>query len=423
MALLSTIGFASAIGSRLFAGLFLDRFGPKITSFLSGILSITGLLLMATARDIQQLSDIITPAWVVLATGGSAMHLTSFHVTNLQIDKDKKKQASVYISAGFGGGSLILPILQIINQYGDVKLQTIAAWYAGVAAILTINSFFHQPWRAWNAIGSKASVDVNCFRRNWWPNSMKLTSKKLASDKKFMPLKKVLTSFAFWGECFWFSGHVFMLTYYLSTINQILYSLGDARVNDNIDSFLNNVFTRVAVFFNGLGFLWAPSIAFLSRTKSLYFRIYFETGLAIVMTLLLTIPIIEVQIVVFICQALIRLQVFSYHFAYLAERFGFRHFGLLNGISSLVAGLLGLAGYWLQLFSIYVSNGSFATSYYMVAGLLALTLIFPITIQRIDKKEEQVTDKESQEKVAQNGLQQDAEAVGTTPTSKSDPKN
>ena len=275
MALLSTIGFASAIGSRLFAGLFLDRFGPKITSFLSGILSITGLLLMATARDIQQLSDIITPAWVVLATGGSAMHLTSFHVTNLQIDKDKKKQASVYITAGFGGGSLILPILQIINQYGDVKLQTIAAWYAGVAAILTINSFFHQPWRAWNAIGSKASVDVNCFRRNWWPNSMKLTSKKLASDKKFMPLKKVLTSFAFWGECFWFSGHVFMLTYYLSTINQILYSLGDARVNDNIDSFLNNVFTRVAVFFNGLGFLWAPSIAFLSRTKSLYFRIYF----------------------------------------------------------------------------------------------------------------------------------------------------
>jgi hypothetical protein len=58
-------------------------------------------------------------------------------------------------------------------------------------------------------------------------------------------------SFTFWEEGFWFSGELFFLTYYLSTINQILFSLGDTSV----DSLYNNIFSSVAVFSNGLGFL------------------------------------------------------------------------------------------------------------------------------------------------------------------------
>ena len=51
MALLSTLNFVTGIGSRLFAGLFLDKFGPKLTSVLAGMLCIVGLLLLATAKD------------------------------------------------------------------------------------------------------------------------------------------------------------------------------------------------------------------------------------------------------------------------------------------------------------------------------------------------------------------------------------
>ena len=34
LALVSTVGFASAIGCRLFVGLFMDHYGPKLTSVI-----------------------------------------------------------------------------------------------------------------------------------------------------------------------------------------------------------------------------------------------------------------------------------------------------------------------------------------------------------------------------------------------------
>jgi MFS family permease len=388
--MISTLGFACAIGSRLFAGLFLDKFGPKITSVLAGLFSSVGFILLATAEDTERLSQVIQPAWIILALGGAAIHLTSFHTTNLQTNKALKGQASVYISAGFGAGSLVLPLLQLLNQYGHVSLQAISAGYAAVTLLLTINCFFHQPWRAWNAIGSQVAVDLNCLRRSWWPESLdRLTAIKRPSDPKFPPLSQVLRSFQFWGECFWFSGNVFLLTYYLSTISQLLFNLGDAKVNDDVDSFANNIFTRVAIFFNGFGFIWAPTVSYLQKSKSIYFRVCLEVSLAFMSCVLLTIPIIELQIVVFILQAFVRLQIFSYHFAYLVERFGFRHFGLLNGISSLVAGLFGLCGYGLQIFTIFKAEGSFMISYCIVAALVLSTLVFPFVLRRLDRKAEE----------------------------------
>lgn len=424
-AMLSSLGFAVGIGSRLFGGLFLDKFGPKVTSTFSGLLSSAAFLVLATARNSERLSQVIKPAWIILALGGAAMHLTSFHTSNLQQDKARKGQASVYISAGFGAGSLVLPILQLINQYGNVSFQAICAFYAGIALLLTINCFFHQPWRAWNAIGSHATLDLNCFRIEWWPtfappptdterdeegsgsnrrdsfirsrhNFWRLHAIKGQTDPKFLPLNQILMSFQFWGECFWFSGNVFFLTYYLSTISQVLFALGDAKVNDDVDSFANNIFTRVAIFFNGFGFLWAPTVAYLQKSKSIYFRISMEISMAFIACVLLAIPTIELQILTFVIQAFVRLQIFSYHFSYLQERFGFRHFGFLNGISSLVAGLIGLCGYGLQIFSIYQADGSFTISYIIVAAVILSTLAFPIVLKRLDTKEQQQREQEAQ---------------------------
>jgi len=313
------------------------------------------------------------------------MHLTSFHVTNLQDNPADKRKSSLYISAGFGAGSLVLPVLQVINQFGDVKLQTLCGIYSCIAVLLTVNSFFVQPWRAWNSIGSEAAVDLNCFRRLWWPSSiLELTAVKKKSDTKFPPLKDVFRSFTFWGECGWFSCQLFLLTYYLSTINQILFALGDATVNQNVDSIQNNMFTRACVFFNGFGWLWSPIVGYLMTTKSIYFRIYLEIAMAFVMSLMLTVPIIEVQVVVFMLQALIRLQLFSNHFAYIGERFGFRHFGLINGISSLVAGSFGLLGYLLQVYSLFVAKGNFSLSYFFVAALVLSSSIFPFVLRKKD---------------------------------------
>ena len=107
--------------------------------------------------------------------------------------------------------------------------------------------------------------------------------------------------------------------------------------------------------------------------------------MAFVMSIMLTVPIIEVQVVVFMLQALIRLQLFSNHFAYIGERFGFRHFGLLNGISSLMAGSFGLLGYLLQVYSLFVAKGNFSLSYFFVAALVLSSSIFPFVLRKKDQ--------------------------------------
>ncbi len=82
LALISTVGFAAAMGSRLFVGLFMDRQGPKTTSVLCCFICLVGSLLLAIS-DEDKLSDIFLPAWVLLSFGGSGLHITGFHFTNL----------------------------------------------------------------------------------------------------------------------------------------------------------------------------------------------------------------------------------------------------------------------------------------------------------------------------------------------------
>jgi hypothetical protein len=47
------------------------------------------------------------------------------------------------------------------------------------------------------------------------------------------------------------------------------------------------------------------------------------------------------------------MQLFSFHYAYLPDRFGFAHFGTINGVTAVIAALVGLASYPLTLAAVY----------------------------------------------------------------------
>ena len=82
LALISTFGFAAAIGSRLFIGLFMDRQGPKMTSVMCSLICLAGFLMIASS-DENEIGAIFLPAWILLSLGGSGLHITGFHFTNL----------------------------------------------------------------------------------------------------------------------------------------------------------------------------------------------------------------------------------------------------------------------------------------------------------------------------------------------------
>ena len=64
------------------------------------------------------------------------------------------------------------------------------------------------------------------------------------------------------------------------------------------------------------------------------------------------VPVLEIQVIGFVVMSVSRLLIFSCHFAYILEKFGVKYFGILNGVSSLVAGMIGLLSFPLQLLAV-----------------------------------------------------------------------
>ena len=62
----------------------------------------------------EELTSIFLPACILLSLGGSGMHITGFHFTNIFVG-DGKKKAYMGISAAFGASSAIFPIMQVLN--------------------------------------------------------------------------------------------------------------------------------------------------------------------------------------------------------------------------------------------------------------------------------------------------------------------
>ena len=369
LALVSTMGFAAAIGSRLFIGLFLDFQGPKSTAILCSVTCLAGFIILAVVPS-NLMSSYFMVAWILLSIGGSGLHLTGFHFTNL-FSREGKKSASAGISAAFGASSAIFPIMQIFNQYLDVKLQTMAKFYSVVVFLIGMNNFFLQPWvKIQPGIPFKPSFNI--FLSTWWKRDLK---KKPFLSSITLEIKK----FDFYGEAIFYSLSLFLLTYYLSTSSQLMYEKGDIPFTDKPNDWSDYMFARMAGWFNALGFLWFPIVSYC-LIKFEWSKCYLILSIINVTVVgIVFFPSLAIQPLGFALLSLARLMLFSFHHAYLLDVFGIEFFGTLNGISSLMAATLGLVGFPLQLFAL---SSSYTVSFIPIAILLLLAGVFPIMLYR-----------------------------------------
>ena len=80
-------------------------------------------------------------AWILLSLGGSGLHITGFHFTNLY-QGDGKTRASAGISAAFGASSAIFPIIQLLNQFANISVQDLAKFYSVIVSCILVNNLF-----------------------------------------------------------------------------------------------------------------------------------------------------------------------------------------------------------------------------------------------------------------------------------------
>ena len=369
LAFISTIGFAIAIGSRLFIGLFLDSQGPKCTALMCSFVSFSGVLLLAV-NPMDNLRDIFMPAWVLLSLGGSGLHLSGFHFTNL-FKRDGKETASAAISAAFGASSAVFPIMQVFNQYAGVRLQDMAIFYAVIVFLIGVNNFLIQPWEKVQP-GIPFKHDFKVWRATWWKRDLK---QKPLLASAFEQARR----FEMFGETLCYSMSLLLLTHFLSTSAQLMYEKGDKPFTSNPNDWTDYMIARMAGWFNSLGFLWFPLIQMMVtnlRWSSSYL-ILLIVNISIVAIILVT--SLELQILGFLLLSMTRLMLFSFHHGYILDTFGIEHFGTLNGISSLIAAMIGLLSYPLQLFAL---STSFSMSFIPIGCGIILSFVFPLILRR-----------------------------------------
>ena len=88
---------------------------------------------------------------------------------------------------------------------------------------------------------------------------------------------------------------------------------------------------------------------------------------------------LELQILGFMFLSFGRLMLFSCHHTYLLDVFGIANFGTLNGISSMIAAILGFSSYPLQLFAL---RTNYAMSFIPIGILVLLAFSFPFILRK-----------------------------------------
>jgi len=360
-ALVSTLGFASNIGFRLLWGKTLDYSGPKVTALATGVTSTIGLVLMTLAAGgggSNSSGALLLPGWCLLACGGGGMHVSGFHVSNLY--GARKKEASSMLSAAFGGGSILFPLLQLAAQFGGARLSTILAVYSAVGALLTLNTVFAAPWERYGpnadpVVPNSREVLTAAFWRNGLTGCARREGnhERRAPAADATPLRAHLMTFDFWRCTAYFSVGYLLNTFYLGALNELMYSKGDARLTSDTNSWDDFIFRRAGSLINGCGFLFQPLVACMLNSLPFGINFAVESCLAVLMVCLLLVDNLQLQLLTFCVQACFRMQLFSFHYAYLPDRFGFAHFGTINGVTAVIAALVGLASYPLTLAAVY----------------------------------------------------------------------
>jgi hypothetical protein len=360
-------------GSRLFVGLFMDIQGPKLTAMICSIICLSGFSILASASE-DQLTSKFLPAWILLSLGGSGLHITGFHFTNL-FPGDGKKKASAFICAAAGASSAVFPIMQIFNQYGAVKMQSMMFFYTVVVGLVAVNNFIVQPWSKLKQ-GESYTPRFNVRSASWW-------KRDLGQRPTLSSIMDDVVKFDFYGEAMIYSVLLLLLTHYLSTSSQLMYEKGDVPFTSNPNDWSDFMIARMAGWFNALGFIWLPTVKYM-LTKFQWPQSYsFLCILNIVIMTIILVKNLELQILGFALLSFGRLMLFSCHHAYLIDVFGMASFGTLNGISSFLAAMLGFSSYPLQLFAL---RTNYAMSFVPIGVLILMSMFIPFILWKQYKK-------------------------------------
>ncbi|TMW63176.1 hypothetical protein Poli38472_002117 [Pythium oligandrum] len=400
--LMFALAAVTANAASLPVGVFLDRYGPKATTAVAGVVEIVALVLLAFADS--RTFDVFVPAYMLLAFGGSLTMMASYPVSFLVMSHQTAILAA--ISCLFDGSSVVFVTLYSIQSLFRLSRQTLFIGFACLAVVLYVLFFilWHLNERALRPSASTAErdrlhteEDLSCSS----PVSEKAAKLLLKShyvdygtlneahlvdeydpeeihelyrsgliESKLaeVPVLDQLRTFEFVFILLFASCHVLRTNVFIGTANKLLANYGDAS-----HDFL---YTKIFSLVLPLGFVFVPAIDYIVEQRGLTLSMVFTNTIGVVYNVLVLIPILSLQCVTFGVFTGFRAFLYAVISSFAAKTFGLKNLGTLIGLIFSIGSLVGLLEYPAVSLSNHFVDGDLATVFWISIGLCVA--LFPL---------------------------------------------
>lgn len=323
-----TVGVFCNNAAPLLTGIFLDKFGPKLTSLLSVFLFMGGCALFMIPKP-----QAYVPAFALLGFAGPGIYVSIMHLNNLF----PGRQATVlsFFSGTFTVSNFVFKVFRILSEQNE--------WFnlahLFICFILVLVPFF--------LVGGI-----------FWPNKpFQLPAAKPTEDETRVPLiekgdtkilygadlKTQITAPEFWLIILWMAISNLHIASYLGTISQQVPAQQFA------------IFNWIWEF----GWVAIPLFGIMLDYKGITFAIFVSNLGLFLWSVITVIPNDNVQYAAFVLVSTVNVGVWGIFYTFLSKTFGFNNYGKLLGIACISIAVVGLLQYPLLDLTIHQFNKNF----------------------------------------------------------------
>lgn len=401
-----TVASFFTAGSGIIIGVFLDKFGPRITSAVSGALTIGGCFVFGLQLE-------LTVGYALFAVGGMGILISSFRAAYLFPEQQSLVIGS--ISCLFDSSSVVFVIFDLLYQSFGVGLKWLCFGYAGLTVVLQVTV-----WALWTMnpeYDRLAKVDKEDLRpdpartvsadrvgdeaapllRKREPSAeltMEISRAKPAAAAAALvadlPFSKQIRSPEFGFIYIFCCVLMFRSNVFLGTAGNFLLSLGDAAHHDLYSTFLASIIP--------LGFIFVPLISYFLDRKGFAYSAYGVVLIGVVYGALSIVPMLEVQLATAFMFTFYRAALFSFVAAFNAKIFGAASVGRVTGILYTSTAVLIVLQYPATAVTVHYFDDNYMPLHALLTGLCALMFIAVAVLQcksrevGVPEEEEEVDD-------------------------------
>jgi len=325
--LVYTVGSWCNKAGKLFIGVYLDRFGVKVTTVAGCIMCAIGLVFCAISTTSYNL---VYPAFILVSLGGPAIQLGTQTISDLFTNKAMVMSSLTW---SLQLSTLWFMVVNVLNIEG-INETLLFMCYATIAAVLGIQCWWIYPWKFKSA--KRLQEEDQCPVTGWEVarQSMLITTGRYPED--------FLETGSLWQMMFsidyillncWFSGHILYLEFWVMTVG----TQTELMTGENMDE----QFTIALCTVSSFGIIIGLAMDIYGFSIVVLANIAFSMGASFCITS----PKIVVQWLGFILYVLSRVTTSGLFFSFIGINFGFRYFGTLTGVCILISSCISLLQY------------------------------------------------------------------------------